>query len=170
MQEEDGLMRVNGVSTMSETSATTDAAIYDRHRDELIRYATALVGSDEAEDVLSAVVLRVLNRRSLTDISEPRAYLFRAVLNECRSRGRRRLLLPLTSDLPVPDADDHRPELADAVRSLPARQRAATFFVYWMGCSIAQTAELMGTKPGTVARYLHLARRRLRSYLDDRQD
>lgn len=163
-------MRVKGVNTMSETSARTDAAIYDRHRDELIRFATALVGPDEAQDVLSAVVLRILKKHHLSDLEEPRAYLFRAVLNECRSRRRFTRTVPLTVDPSMPEPDGHRPEVVEAVRALPARQRAATFLVYWMGCSLAQAAELMGTRPGTVGRYLHLARRRLRSCLDERQD
>lgn len=56
----------------------SDETIYTKHKDDLIRYATALVGPSDAEDVLSTVVLRVLERRSLSDLDDARAYLFRA--------------------------------------------------------------------------------------------
>jgi DNA-directed RNA polymerase specialized sigma24 family protein len=46
-----------------------------------------LVGPDQAPDVVSTVVLRVLKRRHLSDLENPRAYLFRSVLNEARSWG-----------------------------------------------------------------------------------
>ena len=50
--------------------------------------------------------------------------------------------------------------------ALPARQRAATYLVYWEGRSIAEASTLMGIRPGTVKRYLHLARRTLKGVLD----
>ena len=59
-----------------------DEQIYLNHRDDLIRYATVLVGPTAAEDVVSVVVMRVLSRRRLSDLAAPRPYLFRAVLNE----------------------------------------------------------------------------------------
>jgi RNA polymerase sigma-70 factor (ECF subfamily) len=166
MQQMAHRRRVKGVSTISDLPRT-DAAIYRRNRDDLVRFASALVGRDEAPDVLSTVMVRVLNRRHLTDLEDPRAYLFRAVLNESRSFHRRRRPMPLTADVADPGNGAPRPEVIDAVRRLPPRQRAATFLVYWMGCSIAETAELMGARPGTVSRYLHLARNRLRSCLDE---
>lgn len=154
------------MSTVNDLSLS-DAAIYRRHRDDLVRYASALVGREEAPDVLSTVVVRILNRRKLTDLEDPRAYLFRAVLNESRSLHRRQQPVQLPADVADPQNGAPRPEVIDAVRRLPPQQRAATFLVYWMGCSIAETAELMGARPGTVSRYLHLARNRLRSCLDE---
>lgn len=67
-----------------------DAEIYEKHAGDLVRYATVLVGPDQAPDVVSTVVLRVLKRRNLSDLDNPRAYLFRSVLNESRSWARKR--------------------------------------------------------------------------------
>ena len=67
----------------------SDSQIYASLKDDLVRYATALVGPDSAGDVVSTVVVRVLARGSLGDLREPRAYLFRAVLNEATSTRRR---------------------------------------------------------------------------------
>jgi len=147
-----------------------DAEIYASHCDELTHFASAVVGPDDAADVLSTVVLRVLTRGSLANLEDPRSYLYRAVLNESRSvlrrRGRTRSLF---ADL-VPRASQApsvHPEVLEAVGKLPARQRAATYLVYWMGCSAPEAAHLMGARPGTIYRYLHLARRHLRRILDD---
>jgi len=141
----------------------TDESIYNQHRDDLIRYAAALVGADRAEDVLSAVMVRVLARGGLTRLDEPRPYLFKAVLNQARSvlRERSTVLLPDGPD--GLDPPDH--EILDAVLSLPARQRAAVYLVYWEGETIGRAAELMGSAPGTLKRYLHLAKRRLKEVL-----
>ncbi len=143
-----------------------DEEIYRKNRDDLIRYATVLVGPTAAEDVVSTVVLRVLARRRLVDLDDARAYLFRAVLNESRTRlTRRRSPLTITdkADAPVVDTE---PEVLVAVLALPAQQRAATYLVYWAGMSVAETSTLMGIRPGTVKRYLHLARRSLKGELN----
>lgn len=142
-----------------------DAAIWNKHREELIRYASVLVGPDDAEDLLSTVVLRVLQRRRLADLDSARPYLFRAVLNEARTTARRRSrrrLVPASNVLP-PDVD---PGVLEAVLALPDRQRAAVYLTYWRDLPVAETASLLGCRPGTVKRYLHLARSRLKEALD----
>ena len=143
----------------------SDAEIYRKHKDDLVRYSAAPVGPDRAEDVVATVVARVLARRSLSDLDEPRPYLFRAVLNEARSELRRKeppILLPVHRAPDVP-----QPEVVAAVAALPVRQRAATFLVYWADMSVADAANHMGARTGTVKRYLHLARAHLREALDD---
>lgn len=119
----------------------SDETIYTKHKDDLTRYATVLIGPAEAEDVLSRVVLRVLQRRLLCDLDDARAYLFRAVLNEVRGRGRRK-----QPTLPVPDASwmpEQDAEIVEALRRLPPRQRAAVYLVYWEDMSIAEAAQTM---------------------------
>jgi RNA polymerase sigma-70 factor (ECF subfamily) len=143
-----------------------DAAIWRKHKEELIRFATVVVGVDQAEDVLSTVVERVLRRKgSLTALDDARPYLFQAVLNESRGRIRRRRVIPWERDL-VEDHVGFRPDVALAVGSLPERQRAAVYLTYWWDLSVGEVAELMGCRPGTVKRYLHLSRNRLRKVLE----
>jgi RNA polymerase sigma factor (sigma-70 family) len=146
-----------------------EAEIWLSCKDDLVRYAAVLIGPADAEDVVSTVVVRVLSRRTLADLEDARRYLFRAVLNECRTRAvRRREALTLT-DLAEPPPPDPQPEVLDAVLSLPVAQRAATFLVYWADLSIAETARLMGARPGTVKRYLHLARAKLKGALHEHE-
>lgn len=144
-----------------------DAEIWLKCKDDLTRYAGVLVGPSDAEDVVSTVFLRVLDRRRLEDLEDARRYLFRAILNECKTRrARSRTSLGLV-DLPGPPPSDPQPEILEAVLSLPLGQRAATFFVYWADMSVTETAEMMGVRPGTVKRYLHLARSKLEGVLDE---
>lgn len=144
-----------------------DESIFRKNQDDLIRYATVLVGPTRAEDVVSTVVLRILARKRLQDLDEPRAYLFRAVFNECKTRLSRRRTPLSISEVGMVPADDPEPEILQAVLELPAQQRAATYLVYWAGMTVVETADLMGIRPGTVKRYLYLARRSLKGVLDE---
>ena len=145
---------------------TTDSQIYDSVKGDLIRYATALVGPSFAADLVSTVVLRVLSKQSLSDLREPRPYLFRSVLNEARSVGRHsNREVSMSIHEAVYDSPNLHPEILEAVGQLPVRQRAATYLVYWSGHSIAEAADLMGVGNGTVKRYLSLARASLREVL-----
>lgn len=144
-----------------------DAEIYSRYRNALIRYATALVGPSQAEDVLSTVVLRAISKRSLASLDRPDSYLFRAVLNESRSRMRRAQPIELPNEIGVVDDPNGDTTILEAVLRLPTQQRAATYLVYWADCSIADAARLIGVREGTVKRYLHDARRNLAKSLPE---
>ena len=142
-----------------------DEAIYRKHSGDLIRYAAVLVGPDRAEDVLSSVMVRILCKRSLSSLDEPRAYLFRSVLNESRGMLRQQRSIPIAPRkaalvLSEPDWD-----VVQAVAKLPARQRAAVFLRYWEDLSVVEVADLMGARVGTIKRYLHLARGSLKGTL-----
>ena len=104
-----------------------DEAIYRNNREDLIRYAGVLVGPTFAEDVVSTVVVRILARRRLADLQEARPYLFRAVLNECRTRLDREKNGRTLADLDGRQPMDPQPEVLAAVLALPVRQRAATY-------------------------------------------
>jgi RNA polymerase sigma factor (sigma-70 family) len=142
----------------------SDADVYIKYRDDLLRYATSLVGPDRAEDVVSTVVLRTLRGRGLAELDRPHAYLMKSVLNESRSVWRR------ASTVPLSEADSRRLpdeiiETLDALWRLPLRQRAAAFLFYWEDRSVTEIAALMGVRDGTVKRYLHNARQRLKRSL-----
>ena len=149
----------------------SDAKAYQELRFELTRFATALVGPSEAEDVVADVVARVLERPGgFSGLRDPRPYLVRAIVNEARSRFRRRKRIddrPVRLEEDSPQAD-YRDQLVEIVSQLPPRQRAATFLVYWEGHTSVSAAELMGCRPATVRRYLHLAHRKLREMIDER--
>ncbi len=147
-----------------------DAKVYQELRFELTRLATALVGPSDAEDVVSAVITHVLERSGgLVGLDDPRPYLMKSVVNEARSRLRTRKrwpTQPFDADIGATSIDP-RDEMVGFVSQLPVRQRAATFLVYWEGHTPTSAAGLMGCRPATVRRYLHLARRKLKEALDE---
>lgn len=147
---------------LARDSGVDDAAIWRKHKEELIRYATVLVGVNHAEDVLSTVIERALRRNgTLVALDDARPYLFRAVLNESRGLLRRSRITPWERDF-VEDHIGFRPDVAEAVGALPERQRAAVYLTYWRDLPVREVADLMGCRPGTIKRYLHLSRNRLR--------
>ncbi len=144
----------------------SDEAVWRKHSEELVRYASVLVGSSHAEDLLSAVVVRVLAAKgSLTALDDPRPYLFRAITNEAKNHRRSSRDFPYLRGEST--SAELRPEVLEAVIALSAQQRAAVYLTYWKDLPVTETAGLMGCRPGTVRRYLVLARRKLKEVLSD---
>ncbi|MGD2100752.1 MAG: RNA polymerase sigma factor [Acidimicrobiia bacterium] len=150
----------------------TDREVYERVSHDLTRFATAMVGRDDAADVVSTVVTKALGRRGgLAGLRDPRTYLMTAVHNEAsglkRQRARRNTI-PVAN--PVVESsigdDSDTMSITALVETLPARQRAAAFLVFYEEHTPTEAAEIMGCRPGTVRRYLHLARERLRETMD----
>jgi len=61
---------------------------YRRHAEQLIRYATVLVGPDDAHDVVTDAMVHVFASKSdVSQVDNVEAYLFRAVHHRARSRS-----------------------------------------------------------------------------------
>lgn len=148
--------------------AMSESDIYMSVREDLMRYATALDGPDTADDVVSTVVTRVLARSGgLGGLRDPKQYLMKSILNEVRSRHRQRVRRPVVhADVGVTAVQPAEDDVIGVIEQLPARQRAAAFLVFHEGYTPTEAAGLMGCRPGTVRRYLHLARTKLREALD----
>ena len=156
---------------------------YRRWGDDLHRYATALVGPSEAEDVVADAVVGLLSSGKLATASDPKAYMFGAVHNSARMRwraeSRRRAREWRVSDTPasvtpaaavtaVSDTfSTGDPSVQDAVKGLSVQQRAVIFLTYWEDLTPAAVAEWLDVSEGTVRRQLARARARLRKLLHD---
>lgn len=149
----------------------SDAETYEKYADELVRFATALVGPDDAADVVADTFVRVLGSGGWAGVEERRPYLYRSVLNEVRMRHRstiRRRAREYQAAEPEAVADDEvRPEVLAAVGALSPRQRAVVFFTYWEDLSVDDVAGRLGISAGSVRRHLARARARLRRVLDE---
>jgi len=148
-----------------------DAEVYRLHADELTAFATSVVGPHDAPDVVSAAVLAAFSSSGWHTVSNPRAYLYRTVYNEClrlskrnSERAKRERLALVPRDVHLPDV---RPDVADAVRALSPQQRAVVVLTYWQDFSIASVAEHLGISDGSVRKHLARARANLREVLND---
>lgn len=147
--------------------------VYEKYSHDLVRFATGLVGPDDGPDLVSSAMLNVLWSPSWLSVENPRAYLYRSVLNEARKNHRKRMKragaearAASAGDVPAP-VDVH-PEVLQAVGSLSPRQRAIVFLAYWEDLTSAEIARRLGLSEGTIRRHLSRAEIRLRRLLDER--
>ena len=128
-------------------------AIYAGHVTRLVRLA-ALLGAEDPEDVAQEAFCRLYAARSRVRERELVAYLNRIVVNEVRSRDRRRRtaigkrhLLNVAGVAPGPSGD--RTAVLAEVARLPQRQREALVLRYWLDLPFEEIAEAMGVSTGT---------------------
>jgi len=133
-------------------------ALFFGHAARMVRLAR-LLGDDDPEDVVQESFCKLYAARGRLDRDERRvlAYLHRTVVNEVRSRHRHRQVVRRDAHLLVTEeahdptgAHDDRAAVLRALADLPPRQREALVLRFWMDLPLAQVAEVMGVRPGTV--------------------
>ena len=150
----------------------TKTEVYEKCSDDLIRFATGLVGPTEGPDVVSAAVVQAMWSTNWESVNNQRAYLYTSVLNEARRHHRntmRQRAMEIQAAAPS-DADlvpEIRPEVLDAVSRLSMSQRATVFLAYWEDLRPAEIARRLGLSEGTVHRHLARGEARLRRILYD---
>jgi len=129
-----------------------------------------------AEDVTQEAFVRCWSQIHRFDSRQARftTWLYRIVVNLCIDNKRRREPEPLPADFDVMDAGATAEEmmesnervtaLAQALKDLPVRQRAALTLIYDEGLSGAEAARVLGSSVKAVERLLA----RARSYLRER--
>jgi RNA polymerase sigma factor (sigma-70 family) len=154
-----------------------DGEVYEKYAEELVRFASGLVGPADASDVLSSAVVRTFTSPAWPAVDNQRAYLYRAVLNESRmwqrAAARRR-----TREVRLAPVDDRgsitdpsvRPEVRAALARLGVRQRAVLFLSYWADLEPADIGLLLGVSSRTVRRDADRAHREMRRILHDHDD
>jgi RNA polymerase sigma factor (sigma-70 family) len=149
----------------------SDAEAYEKYSDELVRFATMLVGPSNAEDVVADAVLRVFGSQSWLTVTNRRAYLYRSVLAQASSTGRStRRRLAREQRFAGSESHDEpmlRPELLAALRALTVRQRAVVFMTYWLDQTTQATSQVLHMSERTVQRDLESAYRRMERHLHD---
>lgn len=153
----------------------------DRHLDRIHALALRFTGNAaDAEDIAQEAMLRVWRAAAgwTPGGARPSTWLHRIVMNLCIDHARRarlRAFLPFGDrDPPDPAPDpeavaagrDSLARVADAVRALPARQRAALVLSVTGGQSNGEIAEALGMTTGAVEQALFRARKTLRDRFD----
>jgi len=157
---------------MSTDGTPDDVDTYRQHAPELTRYATVLVGPDDAADIVADAVLSAMRSPAWRHVEHRRAYLYRAVLHTSASfqrstaRRRRREDLVAARATPEPTIDETSIDARRTLAVLSPQQRAVVFLTYWQDQPPDQIAELLDISEGTVRKQLARARETLRRTLD----
>lgn len=145
---------------------------YIEWADQLVQFATGLVGPANAPDVVADAFASVLARGDFTwsGVRNPEAYMYRAVTNHAymltRQRKRRHAREVRVSEPATPVGVLLRdPAIARAVSRLSVQQRAVVFMTYWEDQTNAEVADRLGISPGSVKRHLTRARSKLKEVL-----
>jgi RNA polymerase sigma-70 factor (ECF subfamily) len=140
--------------------------------DDLLRYATVLIGPADAHDVVAAALVRLAQSQCGVDhVRDLRGYLFRSVANEASSMRRsfqRRRQRERAYVAEVNESGGPSETSIDALRllqKLPPRQLSVVYLTYWLDLSPQVVSDLLGITEGTVKKTLARGRERLRKEL-----
>jgi len=155
----------------------------DEHAPELYRFAYRLCGeSAAAEDLVQETFYDVWKqRRPLTTIREPRAWLFlilrRRYIRLRRVEQKRPWLLPLAADRVEHAHTEAPPDRIEASESLQAALdgmsdlfKLPLLMVFVQGMTCAQAAEELDVPLGTVLSRIHRAKKQLREAIHRQEE
>lgn len=127
--------------------------LFARHRGAAVRFAYVLTGSSAvADDVVNEAFAQVVRRWS--ELREPKAYLYQAIVSGARSWGRKRRRT-YALDAPPPVAvDTDAFAVRQVLATLPLPQREALVLRYFAGMTDPEIAAAMDMPLGTVKSHL----------------
>lgn len=129
------------------------------HADTVLRVCRAVVGVHDADDAWSETFLAAMRAYpELPQAANVEAWLVtiahRKAIDITRARARHAIPVDEPPDRPstsgLPDAAD--PDLWDAVKALPAKQRQAVAYHHFAGLPYRDVASLVGGTPDAVRR------------------
>jgi RNA polymerase sigma factor (sigma-70 family) len=159
------------------------AVIFDRHADEIHRYAARRLGQQAAADVVSEVFLAAFRNRGRYQASraDARPWLYGIATNvisqQLRADGRRaHLLAAVAAAAPAEFAADDIGDrlaaqrlhqvLAGVLAGLSPADRELVLLVAWAELSYEQAAQALQIPIGTVRSRLHRVRAKVRRAID----
>lgn len=153
------------------------ADVFRAHHDGALRLAYLLCGDPHrAEEAVAEAFAKVWPHWKRGRVADERAYLRRAVVNELRSRARRRAIEDRETDRrkATGRGDSFGQEqaldrhgLLLALAELPGRQRAVIVLRFYEDLTEAATAETLGMRLGTVKSQTSRGLTRLREILGE---
>lgn len=143
--------------------------LFDQYHDRIYRLAFSYTkSSQDAEDIVQSVFLKLLDGKHAPQTGKERAWLCQVTVNACKDLMRsawRRKSEPLNETIPF--VQEEESELFSAVMALPAKYRVSVHLHYYEGYSIKEIAGFLHTSPSAVSMRLHRARNLLRSSLKE---
>ena len=172
-------MRVSGMGQERRaTDLETFSWFFTAEYPQVVRLLTVVLHDGAAAEDLAQDAFVQLHRnwQKVSRYDSPEAWVRRVALNRAfswRRREGRRRHLELASAAQVPEkatAGEERSAVLDAVRRLPARDRALVALYHLEDRPLVEVADVLGLSLGAAKVALHRARRRLADLLAHSQD
>jgi RNA polymerase sigma factor (sigma-70 family) len=124
-------------------------ALLDEHRNDVYRFLVAAVGPNEADDCFQETFMAALRAYPrLRDASNLRSWVLtiahRKAIDSHRARRRRAVPVENLPEIAAPRAPDGEPELWEAVRELPAKQRTSILHRYVNDLPYVEIGRIVG--------------------------
>ncbi|WP_295156698.1 RNA polymerase sigma factor [uncultured Ruminococcus sp.] len=144
-------------------------ALLEEYSDTVTRLCIMHTGNmSDAEDCYQNVFFKLYKQLKKGSIPNPKAWLLRVTVNECRSLWRYRLRrntlsLEDISEVPAKAEDS---ELWQLVCGLPPKYRDVIYLYYYEELTAEEIAEITQSKPATVRSQLKRGREKLKGMLE----
>jgi RNA polymerase sigma factor (sigma-70 family) len=158
--------------------------IFDRYADDILRYASARLGSDLAEDVTAETFLAAFRARSRYDLprGNARPWLYGIVIRQIGKHRRaesryRQALNRVQAETVIADFGDRvadrvtaeqlRPRLSAVLSGLSRQDRELLLLIAWTDLTYEESAQALGVSVSAVKSRLHRVRARTRRALGE---
>lgn len=143
--------------------------IFDTYSDMVYRLALSYLRSThDAEDVVQAVFLKIIEGKAKPEASKERAFLTQITINHCkdilRSSWRRK---NLSLDETIIFEQKESQEVFHSIMALPEKYRITIYLHYYEGYSFCEIASFLRVSASAVSMRLHRARKILKQKLGD---
>lgn len=168
------------VRRLKEGDKTSFDLLYEKYKNMALRTAYLITGNlSDSEDVVQDTFVKVwLHCRELKNEGGFKAWMMQTLVRTAYKCGKKKSReLPDEDILQKADksqgtssierviAREEAERIAEAVRTLPVRQRTVVALYYYQECSVSEIASMLGVLEGTVKSRLHTARKLLRGKL-----
>ena len=125
------------------------------------------VNSSDAEDVVQEVFIKLLeSNKAFSDGEHLKAWLIRVTVNLCRDKLRKSNRETLVENAFVFKTGEEKPDVIEAVKSLPENYRNTIYLHYYEGYTAKEIGKILDAKENTVLSWLSRGREALRKELD----
>lgn len=148
------------------------ASLVEEHSDTVTRLCLIHTGNfADAEDCYQNVFFKLYKQLLKGEIPNPKAWIIRVTLNECRSLLRFRLRRETVEleKITQSTTDSREHEMLDIVFSLPAKYRDVIYLYYYEELSVEEIAAATNSNVNTVKTRLKRGRDKLRDFLSDEE-
>ena len=141
--------------------------LFDRYSNMIFRIALSYLRHiQDAEDVVQAVFLKLIDGRASPHPGKERAFLTQVTINHCKDVLRlvwKRKTEPLDEEIEFRHEEDR--ELFDAVMDLGVKYRVVIYMHYYEGYTFSEISNFLGISESAVSMRIHRARKLLKDKL-----